>query len=212
MSFYREERPEQRQGQYDAITSSAPNPWRRQAMPGVVTMRLAGGGERDVCSNTEYLIYDKQAPERDYLVDFNVRLVGMAPLDGQPDLAIGIDWSERLVPEREGVPEREHVHDAGLPFSGRKFDRGAGYERRRQGRRAYRSAVNWVAFKQQFFSSVFIAPRERPPAPTWPYDTCGVPARSCSRVPAARWLCPTTAQAERIRLRILLRSQQVRDR
>ena len=55
-----------------------------------VVMRLPVAA--DACLEYEYLIYNKQAPERDYLVDFNVRLVNMAPQMAN-QTSIGIDWS-----------------------------------------------------------------------------------------------------------------------
>ncbi len=40
---------------------------------------------------------------------------------------------EYLVSEREGIPEREHVHHALVPLPRRKFDRGPGHEREVEG-------------------------------------------------------------------------------
>ena len=47
-----------------------------------VVMRLPVAA--DAWLEYEYLIYNKQVPERDYLVDFNVRLVNMAPQMANP--------------------------------------------------------------------------------------------------------------------------------
>lgn len=55
-----------------------------------VVMRLPVAA--DAWLEYEYLIYNKQVPERDYLVDFNVRLVNMAPQMAN-QASIGIDWS-----------------------------------------------------------------------------------------------------------------------
>ena len=79
----------------------------------------------------EYLIYNKQVPERDYLVDFNVRLVNMAPQMAN-QASIGIDWSNNSYQNEKGIPEREHVHDDFVPVPGRELDRGSGDERKIQ--------------------------------------------------------------------------------
>ena len=172
-------------------------------MPGV-TMRLAVA--ENAWLEYEYLIYNKQAPERDYLVDFNVRLVNMAP-HGQPDFDRH-RLVECLVPEREGVPERKHVHDAGLPFSGRKFDRGAGYERRRQVEERI-DGGELGAFKQQFFSSVFIAPQNVSSA-NMAFDTAA-PGSELLKSFSVQMAVPYSAQVEGYDFRILLRSQQICD-
>ena len=91
-----------------------------------VVMRLPVAA--DAWLEYEYLIYNKQVPERDYLVDFNVRLVNMAPQMAN-QASIGI---EQFLPERKGIPEREHVHDDLVPVPGRELDRGSGDERKIQ--------------------------------------------------------------------------------
>ena len=50
------------------------------------------------------------------------------PRDGQPDPDTD-RLVEHLLPEREGIQEREHVYHGGLPFPGREVGRGAGHER-----------------------------------------------------------------------------------
>ena len=71
-----------------------------------VVMRLPVAA--DAWLEYEYLIYNKQVPERDYLVDFNVRLVNMAP---QMANQASIDF---------------------VPVPGRELDRGSGDERKIQ--------------------------------------------------------------------------------
>ncbi|MBP3533801.1 MAG: YidC/Oxa1 family insertase periplasmic-domain containing protein, partial [Alistipes sp.] len=58
----------------------------------IVTMRLPVG--EDASLDYVYTIYDELRPERDYLVDFEVRLNNLAPMMAN-QTSIGIDWSNR---------------------------------------------------------------------------------------------------------------------
>ena len=103
-----------------------------------------------------YLIYDTEAPERDYLVDFDVRLVNMAP-EMANQTQIQIDWANTTFQNEKGFqnenmyttlsyrfPDETSIEELGMS-EGAKL-------------KNISTQVNWVAFKQQFFSSVFIAP------------------------------------------------------
>ncbi len=119
----------------------------------VVTMRLSIGEGAGI--EYEYLIYNTGAPERDYLVDFDVRMVGMdAHMVNQTKLFI--DWSNASYQNEKGFqnenmyttlayrfPDEPSIEELGMSDGAKSKEIG--------------SSVNWVAFKQQFFSSVFIA-------------------------------------------------------
>ena len=103
-----------------------------------------------------YLIYDTEAPERDYLVDFDVRLVNMAP-EMANQTQIQIDWANTTFQNEKGFqnenmyttllyrfPDETSIEELGMSEGAKSKN--------------ISTQVNWVAFKQQFFSSVFIAP------------------------------------------------------
>ena len=103
-----------------------------------------------------YLIYDTEAPERDYLVDFDVRLVNMAP-EMANQTQIQIDWANTTFQNEKGfqnenmyttlsyrLPDETSIEELGMSEGAKSKN--------------ISTQVNWVAFKQQFFSSVFIAP------------------------------------------------------
>ena len=120
-----------------------------------VVMRLPVAA--DAWLEYEYLIYNKQAPERDYLVDFNVRLVNMAPQMAN-QTSIGIDWSNISYQNEKGFQNENMYTTISYRFPGESSieDLGMGDGAKSK---SVSTAVNWVAFKQQFFSSVFIAPK-----------------------------------------------------
>lgn len=120
-----------------------------------VTMRLAVA--ENAWLEYEYLIYNKQAPERDYLVDFNVRLVNMAPQMANQTL-IGIDWSNVSYQNEKGFQNENMYTTLAYRFPGESSIEELGMSDGAKSK-SVSTAVNWVAFKQQFFSSVFIAPQ-----------------------------------------------------
>lgn len=120
-----------------------------------VTMRLAVA--ENAWLEYEYLIYNKQAPERDYLVDFNVRLVNMAPQMAN-QTSIGIDWSNVSYQNEKGPRTKTCTRRWPTVFRAKVRSRSLGMSDGAKSK-SVSTAVNWVAFKQQFFSSVFIAPQ-----------------------------------------------------
>ena len=121
-----------------------------------LTMRLpVGEGAYYVY---EYTLYNEAQPSRDYLVDFKVRLENMAPLMAKQS-SIGIDWSNRSYQNERGF-QNENMYTTiayRLPGESSIEDIGMSEETKSKD---ISSSVNWVAFKQQFFSSAFIAPED----------------------------------------------------
>lgn len=117
----------------------------------VVTMRLpVGNGSIEHI----YTIYNEQKPERDYLVDFNVRLNDIAPLMANQK-SIAVEWRNRSYQNERSFknentyttlvyhfPGEGDVEDLGISESTKEDDIAA--------------SVDWVSFKQQFFSSALI--------------------------------------------------------
>ena len=105
----------------------------------------------------EYTLYRESVPSRDYMIDFKVRLENMAPMMASQS-SIAIDWSNRSYQNERGfknenmyttiayrLPGESSIEELGMSEESKSDD--------------VSSSVNWVAFKQQFFSSVFIAPK-----------------------------------------------------
>ena len=120
----------------------------------VVVMRLPVSG--DASLEYRYTIYDTASPERDYLVGFDVRLVNMAR-EMANQTQIQIDWSNTSYQNEKGFKNENMYTTVAYRFPGEKSveELGMGEEEKSK---EVTSSLNWVAFKQQFFSSVFIAP------------------------------------------------------
>ncbi len=132
----------------------------------VVTMRLnVGEGSIDHI----YTIYNEKRPERDYLVDFNVRLNNIAPLMANHP-SVGIDWSNRSYKNERSFtnentyttlvyhfPGEGDVEDLGISTDSKKEDLSA--------------SIDWVSFKQQYFSSALICHSKTLRQPQVSFDT-----------------------------------------
>lgn len=104
-----------------------------------------------------YSIYDGKAPERDYLVDFDVRLEGMATAMAAQS-TLGIDWSNTSFQNEKGFKNENMYTTLSYRFAGETSIEELGMSDGAKSE-SVTGALNWVAFKQQFFSSVLIAPR-----------------------------------------------------
>ena len=155
-----------------------------------VTMRLAVA--ENAWLEYEYLIYDKQAPERDYLVDFNVRLVNMAPQMAN-QTSIGIDWSNVSYQNEKGFQNENMYTTLAYRFPGESSIEELGMSDGAKSK-SVSTAVNWVAFKQQFFSSVFIAPQNVSSA-NMAFDTAA-PGSELLKSFSVQMAVPYSAQVE----------------
>ena len=122
---------------------------------GKQTMTMALEVSEGAYVEYEYVLYDEKNPARDYMLDFNVKFVGLSPIMAQQS-TVGLAWSNRTYQNERSfkaenmyttlsyrLPEEDDVEDLGM-------SEGEASEQ-------LQSEVNWVAFRQQFFSQAFIA-------------------------------------------------------
>ncbi len=120
----------------------------------LVVMRLPVAA--DASLEYRYLIYDTASPERDYLVDFDVRLVDMAA-EMANQTQIRLDWAASTYQNEKGFKNENMYTTVAYRFPGDSSVEELSMSEEERSKEVTTS-VNWVAFKQQFFSSVFIAP------------------------------------------------------
>ena len=126
---------------------------RREADRQVLTMNLEVAAGAYV--QYEYILYNEKQPARDYMVDFNVKLVNLSPIMAQQS-TLGLMWSNRTYQNERSyknenmyttlsyrLPGEDSVDDLGMSDSNKD--------------KQLQEEVNWVAFRQQFFSQAFIA-------------------------------------------------------
>ena len=125
---------------------------RREGDRQVLTMQLEVA--QGAYLQYEYILYDEKNPSRDYLVDFNVKMQNLSPIMAQQS-TLGLAWSDRTY-QNERSFKTENMYTTisyRLPGEDGVEDLGMGEAKDEQ----VQSDVNWVAFRQQFFSQAFIA-------------------------------------------------------
>lgn len=103
----------------------------------------------------EYLIYNKQTPSRDYLVDLNVTFVNMSSQMAN-QASVGIEWANRSFQNEKGFQNENHYTTVAFRHPGDTSIDDLGMSEEEKDKKISTS-LNWIAFKQQFFSSVLIA-------------------------------------------------------
>ena len=147
---------------------------------------------RDAVLRYEYVVYNIQSPARDYLVDLNVYLKNMAPQMAS-QTTVGIDWSNRSYQNEKGF-QNENTYTTiyyRAPGESSADDLGMSDGEKQK---TVSSSLNWVAFKQQFFSSAFIAPQNVTNA-NLAFDTAA-PGSELLKSFSAQMTVPYTVQTE----------------
>jgi YidC/Oxa1 family membrane protein insertase len=119
----------------------------------IVRMRLPIIG--DASLEYTYTIYNQSNAARDYLVDYTVRLVNLTPYMVDQS-SIGLSWSNTSYQNERGFKnENTYTTIAYRTAGATSIDDLSMSEGAKQ--KSVSKSVDWVAFKQQFFSSAFIA-------------------------------------------------------
>ena len=120
-----------------------------------VVMRLPVSG--DAALEYRYLIHDSKTPQQDYLVDFDVRMVNMAR-EMANQTQIQIDWSNTSYQNERGFKNENMYTTVAYRFPGERSIEELGMSEESKSKQIT-SSLDWVAFRQHYFSSVFIAPQ-----------------------------------------------------
>ena len=119
----------------------------------VVTMRLPFGDGASL--DYVYTLYDNKLGERDYMVDFQVRMNNLAPLMSNQS-SIGVDWSNRSYQNERSFKNENMYTTVAYRLPHEKDIEDLGMSEKSQSEKVS-SSVEWVAFKQQYFTSALIA-------------------------------------------------------
>lgn len=117
----------------------------------VVTMRLHLG---EASIDHIYTIYNEQRPERDYMVDFDVRYNGLSPLMANQK-SISVEWRNRSYQNERSFKNENTYTTLVYHYPGEKDVEDLGMSEGEESE-DISSSVDWVSFKQQFFSSALI--------------------------------------------------------
>ncbi len=102
-----------------------------------------------------YTLYNHQTPERDYLLDFDVEFLNAERLMAN-QTSLDIDWRNLSYQNEKGFKNENMYTTLAYRFPGEDSIEDLGMSEGEE-KEEITTSVNWVAFKQQFFSSVMIA-------------------------------------------------------
>ena len=135
----------------------------------VVTMRLPFGDGASL--DYVYTLYDNKMGERDYMVDFQVRMNNLAPLMSNQS-SIGVDWSNRSYQNERSFKNENMYTTVAYRLPHEKDIEDLGMSEKSQSEKVS-SSVEWVAFKQQYLTSALIARNVNFSYADMEYDTVG---------------------------------------
>lgn len=113
-----------------------------------LTMRLDAGDNR-------YIDYEYTLEPNSFMVQYNIELVGMNSLIGANQSYIDLKWQIDVAGQEKGAVNENNFTTIYYNLLGNELDYLS--ERKDTDKEEILSRLKWVAFKQQFFSSVLIA-------------------------------------------------------
>ncbi|MFR9523177.1 MAG: membrane protein insertase YidC [Rikenellaceae bacterium] len=119
-----------------------------------LTFILDFGGDSAI--EYTYILYNSGDNSRDYLLYFDVKLRNMTPVMANQS-SIGIDWRSTSYQNERGFKNENMYTTISYHFKGeRSIDELGVSDESKSGKIS--TPVEWIAFKQQYFTSAFIAP------------------------------------------------------
>jgi YidC/Oxa1 family membrane protein insertase len=115
-----------------------------------VTMRLSAGEE-------SYIDFIYQLQDGSYVADFTIQAVGMSDKLASSTNYVDIEWKQRVRQLEKGYTYESRLSNLTYKVAGDDTDNLSA------GKEAEKSMIehlDWIAYKNQFFSSVFIADRD----------------------------------------------------
>ena len=104
--------------------------------------------------NFVYTLYNSQSEERDYLVDFDVQFVDLAPMMAN-QTSVGVDWRTRSFQNERSFKNENMYTSLYYRHPGETGIEDLGVSEGNKSKNVS-SSVDWVAFKQQYFTSAII--------------------------------------------------------
>lgn len=104
--------------------------------------------------NFVYTLYNSKSEERDYLVDFDVQFSGLAPLMANQS-SIGVDWRTRSYQNERSYKNENMYTSLYYRHPGETGIENLGVSEGNKSKNVSTS-VDWVAFKQQYFTTAII--------------------------------------------------------
>jgi YidC/Oxa1 family membrane protein insertase len=123
---------------FQSVTSTAKN---------AVNMRLPAG-------ENKYIEYQYSLPDNSYLLKFNVNVVGLQDVISANASYINVDWRDNPQSQEKNIETERHNTTIYYRFLEDEVEQ---ISEMKDEKENLKTKVKWIAFKQQFFTSVLIA-------------------------------------------------------
>lgn len=112
-----------------------------------VNLRLYAGEKK-------YIEFAYTLPEDSYMLNYKVNLVGLQDVISENSSFINLDWKDIIKPQEKSIVNERNASTIYYRFNDEDVDY---ITETSEERKDLKTRVQWIAFKQQFFSSVLIS-------------------------------------------------------
>ncbi len=121
----------------------------------VMSLKFDAGAELQYV----YTLYDTQDDARDYMLDFKIRLKNMTPIMANQS-ALNLKWESWSYQNERGFKNENTYTTVSYHFAGDSSIKELGISEETKSE-SISTALEWVAFKQKFFTSAIISPESQ---------------------------------------------------
>ncbi len=116
-----------------------------------MSLPFEGGARLDYI----YTLYNSEDDARNYMVDFEIRMHNMAPIMAN-QTALVLDWQNKSYQNERGFTNENNYTTVSYHFPGERSieELGVGTENKEE---TITTPLDWVAFKQQYFTSAIVS-------------------------------------------------------
>ena len=103
-----------------------------------------------------YTLYDKKELSRDYLIDFDIQLINADAVMAKQE-SIALEWANRTYQNERGFANENNYTTIAYRLADEDDVEELSISTSKEAEKLDEDPINWVSFKQQFFSQTFIA-------------------------------------------------------
>lgn len=122
----------------------------------IASLRLNAG-------ENKYIEFVYTLPKDSYLLDYKVNLVGLQDVISENASFLNLEWKDVVKPQEKSIQNERNASTIYYRFTDEDVDYIA---ETKEDKKDLKTKVQWIGFKQQFFSSVLISKQEGFESPT----------------------------------------------
>lgn len=123
----------------------------------IVTMRLFADDQNGIINNGKYIDFIYTIKDNDYMIDFDIRTVGIKDVLASNANYMSIDWNVDLMKQEKSTDRFSGESVYYRPLSDTDVDH---LDEFKDDEETIHTKLKWVSFKQRFFCNVLVAKNE----------------------------------------------------